>query len=57
MYETVVVVVVAAAAAADRLIDFTPNFWRFPKNKHNLDVTHLETWLSLILIFSITTKL
>jgi len=29
MYEAVVVVV--AAAAADRLIDFTPNFWRFPK--------------------------
>jgi len=27
MYEAVVVVV----AAADRLIDFTPNFWRFPK--------------------------
>jgi len=56
MYEAVVVVVVAAAA--DRLIDFTPNFWRFQKkNKLNLDVTHLETWLSLILIFSITTKL
>jgi len=31
MYETVVVVVVVVAAAADRLIDFTPNFWRFPK--------------------------
>jgi len=30
MYEAVVVVA-AAAAAADRLIDFTPNFWRFPK--------------------------
>jgi len=29
MYEAVVVVV-AAVAAADRLIDFTPNFWRFP---------------------------